>query len=124
MKIVNHLAEKSVSDPLYNAFKIDFPMSFIQSNSPKFISVMIAKYFNLDEDIMDAKGISVCSDIIQEEKYADSFLCFCNEASINKRIPIFDSKAVFHMWFREPDGKILDLNPEVTRVVVELLLEY
>jgi hypothetical protein len=108
---------------LYDTLTIDFPIDFIQTSNPKFVSVKNAKYY----DYLNSEAppqISVCSDIIQSEKYSDSFLCFCNEAQRYKSLQIYDTRANFYLWLKNEKGEIIDLDPVKGRIFVELLLEF
>jgi hypothetical protein len=129
MKLMGRSATNSsellmqASPILYDTLTIDFPIDFIQTSNPRFISIKNAKYYSYINDNEPAE-VSVCSDIIQNEKYSDSFLCFCNENHQYKILQIYDARANFYLWLKNNRGEIMDLDPAKGRIFLELLLEF
>jgi hypothetical protein len=107
----------------YDSLTIDFPIDFIQTNKPRYIQIKNAKYYSY-ENTSEPPQVSVCSDIIQNEKYSDSFLCFCNEAHQYKVLRMYDARTSFYLWLKDAAGKIMDLDPAKGRIFIELLLEF
>jgi hypothetical protein len=104
---------------------IDFPVEFTQSIRPKFIKVHYGKYFDYRADHeLYPRGVSISSDIVQDERYDDGFFCVCNEKTLDKVLQVYDARAKFFLWVKDVYGQIVDLDPTKSRIVVELLLEY
>jgi hypothetical protein len=109
----------------YYSLSIDFPIDFIQTSNPRFVHVKNAKYYYLeDPPVSEPKEVFVCSDIIQSERYADSFLCCCNDSEQYKILQIFDAKTAFNLWIKDEKGYLLPLNKNKCRCFIELLLEF
>jgi hypothetical protein len=129
-RLVNIHREVIATSPLYtvgapikyDAVKIDFPIDFINKQGNKFITVKNAKHVSYTGE--NLKLVLICSDILQSDKYADSFVCFCNENYYDKKIQIYDTRAHFFLWLKNEHNEILDLDTSLRRVFVELLLEF
>jgi hypothetical protein len=108
----------------YYSLNIDFPIDFIQTTKPRFVHVKNAKYFHLDDKSPSPVQVFICSDINQGEKYGDSFLCTCNDATQYKSLQIFDARTSFIIWIKNERGSHLVINPDKCHVFIELLLEF
>jgi hypothetical protein len=108
----------------YTSLLFNFPIDFIRTNRPKFVYIKNAKYYHFDTETPPSLQVFVCSDIIQSEKYADSFLCTCNDAQQYKSLQIYDAKTEFSMWMKSERGSLLYVNKEICRIFLELLLEF
>jgi hypothetical protein len=93
--IDNLLATFPDPEKLYYKLIINFPIDFIQTSKPKFVHVKNAKYYHFDTEVDPPLQVFIGSDIIQGEKYSDSFLCCCNEAHQYKSLQIFDARTEF-----------------------------
>ena len=109
---------------LYDTIWIQLPQYFVNSSNPKkSIDVLMVRVF----DVINGVELvaSVHSDIVQMNKSSDSYMCAANQLyPIPKKYIMPDNTAVFEVWVRRMDGNILDLDPDQTRVVMELLLKY
>jgi hypothetical protein len=124
----------SASEPEYTKLIIDFPIDFVQTSNPRFVHVKNAKYCSYPTPPVPPdppaktefpQQISIYSDIIQDEKYSNTFLCFCNESFQQyKSLQIYDARTSFSLWLRNEKGEIMDILPSAGRVVLELLLEF
>jgi hypothetical protein len=110
---------------LSDTIQIDLPSEFIFSNHQKFISVNNVRCINVENEPFNVFGASCCSNLIQDNPYGDYFLSFCDDTKpFIKRIPIYDAKTKFNIWFKDAKAKIIDLDPRKNRIVMELLLEF
>ena len=65
------------------------------------------------------------SDLVQFRPNADYYVCATNVMyTWTKKFVIPAGKKSFDLWFRTMDGAIVNLDPTLTRVIVELLLAY
>ena len=109
---------------LYDTIWIQLPQYFVNSPNPKkSIDVLMVRVFDVNNGV--ELVASVHSDIVQMNKSSDSYMCAANQLyPIPKKYIMPDNTAVFEVWVRRMDGNILDLDPDQTRVVMELLLKY
>ena len=109
---------------LYDTIWIQLPQYFVNSSNPKkSIDVLMVRVFDVNNGV--ELVASVHSDIVQMNKSSDSYMCAANQLyPIPKKYIMPDNTAVFEVWVRRMDGNILDLDPDQTRVVMELLLKY
>ena len=65
------------------------------------------------------------SDLVQFRPSADSYVCATNVMyTWTKRFVIPRNMPSFDLWFRDMNGTIINMDPTITRVIVELLLTY
>jgi hypothetical protein len=122
-KLMHRSSSAHTSNIMYDSLSIEFPVDFIQTNKPRYIAIKNAKYYSyLDHN--EPAQVSVCSDIIQNEKYSDSFLCFCNDTEQYKVLRMYDARPSFYLWLKNNMGKVMDLDPAKGRIFIELLLEF
>jgi hypothetical protein len=104
--------------------RFNFPIDFVQTNHPKTITLINAKHFGSMGGGVETKGVSVHSDMIQEDNFDDSFLCFANENSYNRKLKVYDSRPDFSFWLKDMWGQPVSLDNHTGRLVLELLLEF
>lgn len=129
------------------------PHDFIHSQNEKYIEVVSCKFFVDDnliapsspsepdiEAIQTLKFISLHADFIQDKRYLDSYVMFCNDYyNQRKKYQQLTKESQFRIWFKEIDGKIIDMvrgddgfyhqtidasHKRKIRFVLELLLIY
>jgi hypothetical protein len=109
---------------MYDTLIIDFPSEFVNSVHEKVVIVESIRCIDLTNE-KDYFAASACSDIIQDNHYADYFLAFCDkQLEFKKYLSIYDAKTKFSIWFRDMNRQLIDLDPSLTRVVIELKLEF
>jgi hypothetical protein len=72
------------------------------------------------------RQITLHSNIISQEGYDDNFVCYVNESSTTKSYPVhLEDMESIEVWFKDGDGKIIDLNDPDKKVKfrVEMILE-
>jgi hypothetical protein len=113
-------------NPLSGKIPFSFPVDFIQTTHPKTITLINAKHFDFSEFVgrRESEGVSVHSDIVQDDRFDDSFLCFCNENWYNRKLTIYDARTDFTFWLKGMMGEPIVLGPNNGRLVLELLLEF
>jgi hypothetical protein len=113
-------------NPLSGKIPFSFPIDFTQTTYPKTIILINAKHFAFSEieGGVESKGVSVHSDIIQDDIFDDSFLCFCNESYYGRKLKIYNARTDFTFWLKGMMGQPIVLGPNNGRLVLELLLEF
>ena len=65
------------------------------------------------------------SDLVQFRPSADSYVMSTNVMyNWEKKFHIPTNKSTFDIWFRNLTGKLIDLDPAKTRIIIELLLTF
>jgi hypothetical protein len=113
----------------FDTLEIDFPVEFQSSPSAKFVKVKLVDVIQYDLDdtgkpvALLNNGVIVCSDIIQTNPYGDYLLTVANHkyATWNE-VQIFDTLLTFHLWVKDAFGKIIDLHPKKTRLIIQMEL--
>jgi hypothetical protein len=124
MLINKNSAYTSLGPVRYDTLLIDFPGEFINSINEKTITLENIRCLDLQNE-KDYFGASAYSDLIQDNHYADFFFSFTDTPILIPRtLTIYDAKTKFSIWFRDAHRELIDLDPEQTRVVIELLLEF
>jgi hypothetical protein len=119
-----------MADIAYPAMTIEFPPDFYNFPKEKFIQVIKATVLQFDRTVQPTKitkndSIMVCSNLIQEDNYCDYFLCFANQIyTDNKILPIYSAKKPFQVTLKDEELNVIDLDPALTRVVLEFKLIY
>jgi hypothetical protein len=123
---VRSISKTSTDPVLFDTLQIDLPIAFVSSNNEKYITVNNARALNVETDHpYDIFAAACYSNLIQDNPYGDYFLTFCDEKKpFLKRIPIYDARTRFNIWFKGAKGHIIDLDPRKTRIVIELLLDF
>jgi hypothetical protein len=72
------------------------------------------------------REITLHSNVSQGESYDDKFICNVNESNAPKSFLVMnESTSEIEVWFRDGEGKLIDLNDEENKVKfrVEMILE-
>ena len=109
---------------LYDTIYIELPQYFVVSPfADKSVSILTARLFDLTTE-SEITG-SLHSDLVQVNASDDNYCC-----SVNKLYPIPPTfilagrKSRFECWCRGIKGDLIELDPQKTRLVIELLLEF
>ena len=112
----------------YDTLYIQLPASFIQSHNPKkTIDIRFVRVINVAEDNgNDVLNGSAHTDAIQHDATADHYLCAVNipYACGDNMCIISDNKSTVEVWIRDGAGNIVDLDPTLTRVILECWLTW
>jgi hypothetical protein len=122
--VIDNFSAVESGGGFFTSLIFNFPIDFIQTNKPKFVTVKNAKYYHFDSETPPPLQVFASSDMIQNEKYSDSFLCCCNESQQYKTLQIYDAKTEFTIWLKSERGTLLYVNKEICRIFIELLLEF
>ena len=109
---------------MYDTLYISLPSFFTTCpNSKKCVSIIIARLFDITEQ-RELTG-SIHSTLVQFDASANYYCCSANLLYPQpKRYNIADNTAIFEVWCRDLNGSIIDLNPNKTRLILELVLEF
>ena len=108
----------------FNTLTIKLPSYFTSSTNPnKAVEILLVRLVDTETEIpIDG---SAHSDLIMSNASADYYLSSVNLAyPVPRRFVIPDNKAVFNVWFKRINGKVVDLNPSNVRVIMEMNLIY
>ena len=108
----------------FDTIYITLPDYFTQSNNAhKSISILNVKLFDMVNE-NEIKG-SLHSDLVQINSSSDNYCCSLNTVySLPPTFIIGGKKSKFECWCRDIKNKLIDLDTNQTRLVIELLLEF
>lgn len=113
---------------LANSVDVDLPPYFAQSKcSRKIIGVQKITVYQKKHGEWQPVNCSVHSDsFVRENAFFDFFVCLANTDmySSPKEFVIGDSAGEFTFWLRDTAGKIMDVYPTKTKVIMELVLKF
>ena len=121
--IANDITEDDVWDTIY----IDLPTYFINSTNPnKAVEIELARVIDFSTWAEGAEVISsMHSDIAEQDASADNYVCATNTLYNNpKTYLVGANKNTIECWFRKIDGTLINLHPNSTRIIVEMILRY
>ena len=121
--IANELTEDSVWDTIY----VDLPTYFVNSNNPnKCVEIELARVIDFTSWSEGVEMISsLHSDIAEQDASADNYVCATNTLYNNpKSYLVGANKNMIECWFRKIDGTLINLHPNSTRVIIEMILRY
>ena len=121
--IANELTAESIWDTIY----VDLPTYFINSTNPnKAVEIELARVFDFTSWSEGAEMISsLHSDIAEQDASADNYVCATNTLYNNpKSYLVGANKSTIECWFRKIDGTLINLHPNNTRIIIEMVLRY
>ena len=109
---------------LYDTIYIDLPIYFVQSpNVNKTVSILHARLFNVVSE-NEITG-SLHSSLVQIDSSSDNYVCSTNKIyPIPPKFTISSRQMRFECWCRDIHNKLIDLDTNKTRLVIEMLLEF
>ena len=109
---------------VFNTLTIKLPPYFTSSTNPnKSVEILLVRLINIETEL--AIDGTAHSDLVMSNASADHYLCSVNLAyPIPRSFVIPDNKAVFNVWFKRLNGRVIDINPTNVRVIIEMNLIY
>ena len=103
-----------------NRLQLQSPMYFTSSNNRKFVRVLLARLFNVNDGSKINASLHSTLDMLNYS--ANRYICACNEVYSEAKSYEIGNVCSVEMWFSDSAGNVIPLDEGRVRGIVELEL--